>query len=94
MTPDKAIEAVVRVSDMLDDGQLVRMADAVKLRAALPTLRRMAEERREAVEVVKDLIPLAKNAMREVGEYDIDGELADARAFLRRVEEGGSDEAR
>jgi len=39
----------------------------------------------ELLEALEDLVYLAEAAMREVGEYDIEAELADARAAIAKA---------
>lgn len=92
---DKAIEAVAAHAETHDEACPCHPVaegyecdcTAGAAQAALPTLRRLAEERREAVEMVKQLLHEALNprvwsAMTSAKAVD------DARAFLRRVEEG------
>ena len=57
-------------------------SDEQAARAAYYDERRRVEQLAEALE---DLVSLAEEAMREVGEYDIEAELGDARAAIAKA---------
>lgn len=64
-------------------GSMLACSDA--MRAAYYDERRRVEQ---LVEALEDLVSLAEAAMREGGEYDIEAELADARAAIAKATGG------
>lgn len=64
-------------------------ANAALIAACDPdTIRKLLAENDELLEALEDLVSLAEAAMREVGEYDIEAELADARAAIAKATGG------
>ena len=61
-------------------------ANAYFIAACNPdTIRKLLAESDELLEALEDLVSLAEEVTREVGEYDIEAELADAKAAIAKA---------
>lgn len=63
-------------------------AEAARREAEMAANARLIAAAPDLLEALEDLASLAEVAMREVGEYDIEAELADARAAIAKATGG------